>query len=133
MTSAGDGMLRVLVVDDNLDAAETLAMLLEMSGHDVKMANDGPEAIEVARRELPQVVLLDIGMPGMNGYDVARKLREQPETRGMVLVAMTGWGQEEDMARSKEAGFDHHLVKPVEPAVLSNLLAKLAADAAAPS
>jgi len=133
VTSAGDGMLRVLVVDDNLDAAETLAMLLEMSGHDVKMANDGPEAIEVARRELPQVVLLDIGMPGMNGYDVARKLREQPETRGMVLVAMTGWGQEEDMARSKEAGFDHHLVKPVEPAVLSNLLAKLAADAAAPS
>jgi two-component system CheB/CheR fusion protein len=120
----------VLVVDDNLDAAETLAMLLEMMGHDVKMANDGPEAITVASRELPQVVLLDIGMPGMNGYDVARKLRAEPETQGVVLVAMTGWGQEEDMQRSKEAGFDHHLVKPVEPSVLSALLARIAAGSA---
>ncbi|UQA57193.1 response regulator [Polyangium aurulentum] len=133
MTSAGDGMLRVLVVDDNHDAADTLAMLLEMMGHDVKTANDGLEAIKVAKSELPQVVLLDIGMPGMNGYDVARKLREQPETRGVVLVAMTGWGQDEDRARSKEAGFDHHLVKPVEPSVLSTLLAQLAASAAPPS
>ena len=133
MTSAGDGMLRVLVVDDNHDAADTLAMLLEMMGHDVKTANDGLEAIKVAKSELPQVVLLDIGMPGMNGYDVARKLREQPETRGVVLVAMTGWGQDEDRARSKEAGFDHHLVKPVEPSVLSTLLAQLAASASPPS
>jgi two-component system CheB/CheR fusion protein len=130
VSAAPDGGLRVLVVDDNFDAAETLVMLLEMMGHEVKMANDGPEAIEVASRERPGVVLLDIGMPGMNGYDVARKLREQPETQGAVLVAMTGWGQEEDMKRSKEAGFDHHLVKPVEPSVLSKLLDRIAAGTA---
>lgn len=127
MSAAADGPpLRVLVVDDNLDAAETLAMLLEMSGHEVKMANDGQEAIEMASREVPEVVLLDIGMPGMNGYDVARALRERPETREVVLVAMTGWGQEEDMKRTKEAGFNHHLVKPVEPSVLTKLLKGIA-------
>jgi two-component system CheB/CheR fusion protein len=105
VSAAPDGGLRVLVVDDNFDAAETLVMLLEMMGHEVKMANDGPEAIEVASRE-------------------------QPETQGAVLVAMTGWGQEEDMKRSKEAGFDHHLVKPVEPSVLSKLLDRIAAGTA---
>jgi two-component system, chemotaxis family, CheB/CheR fusion protein len=130
VSADGGGALRVLVVDDNLDAAETLMMLLEMMGHDVKMANDGQEAIAVATREQPRVVLLDIGMPGMNGYDVARALREQPETRDVVLVAMTGWGQEEDMKRTKEAGFNHHLVKPVEPSVLSNLLDRIAAGTA---
>jgi two-component system CheB/CheR fusion protein len=130
VSAAPDGVLRVLVVDDNFDAAETLVMLLEMMGHEVKMANDGQEAIEVATRERPRVVLLDIGMPGMNGYDVARALRERPETQGVVLVAMTGWGQEEDMKRTKEAGFNHHLVKPVEPSVLSKLLERIAAGTA---
>jgi CheY-like chemotaxis protein len=119
--------LRVLVVDDNRDSADSLALWLELAGHEVRTAYGGQEALDAAEAFLPAVVLLDIGMPGMNGYDVARGLREQPATRTVLLVAMTGWGQDEDRCRSQEAGFDQHLVKPVEPQNLKNLLAGIAA------
>jgi signal transduction histidine kinase/CheY-like chemotaxis protein len=113
---------RILIVDDNEDAAEMLAELLELTGNDLRKARDGVEAVEVASAFRPDVVLLDIGLPKMNGYEVAQKIREQPWGRDMVLVALTGWGQEEDRRRSREAGFDHHLVKPVEPEALLELL-----------
>ena len=119
--------LRVLVVDDNRDSADSLALWLELAGHEVRTAYGGQEALDAAEAFLPAVVLLDIGMPGMNGYDVARGLREQPATRTALLVAMTGWGQDEDRCRSQEAGFDQHLVKPVDPQHLKNLLAGIAA------
>jgi CheY-like chemotaxis protein len=114
---------RVLVVDDNVDAAQCLAMLLEADGHHVGLAHDGPEALRVALAHRPEIVFLDIGLPEMDGYQVARHLRERPELANVVLVALTGYGQEQDRRRSREAGFDHHLVKPVEPAVLQDLLA----------
>jgi len=116
---------RILVVDDNRDAAESLAMLLRFSGHETQLAHDGPEAVEVAQSFRPDVVLLDIGLPGMNGYDVAHRLRAQPGGVGLVLIALTGWGQEEDRRRSKAVGFDHHLVKPVHTDELAALLASL--------
>lgn len=114
---------RILVVDDNRDAADTLCMLLRMTGHDVHTAYDGLEAIGAAATFQPQVVLLDIGLPKLNGYNVARRLREQNGGSELVLVALTGWGQEEDRRRSKEAGFDHHLTKPPEFAELQKILA----------
>jgi PAS domain S-box-containing protein len=114
---------RILVVDDNVDAAESLAMLLRMAGHDVRVAHDGPAALTAVEADPPGLVFLDIGMPVMNGYDVAQRLRQQPGLKNLVLVAMTGWGQEEDRRRSKEAGFDHHLVKPADPDALQQLLA----------
>jgi CheY-like chemotaxis protein/two-component sensor histidine kinase len=113
---------RILVVDDNRDAAETMAELLGLTGNDLRTAHDGIEAVEVAAEFRPHVVLLDIGLPRMDGYEVARKIREQPWSSGTVLVALTGWGQEEDRRRSREAGFDHHLIKPVEPEALLELL-----------
>src|SRR5262249_48105201 len=114
---------RILVVDDNVDAAESLALLLRLEGHDVRVAHDGPAALAAVEAEPPDLVFLDIGMPGVNGYDGARRLRQQPGVERLGLVAMTGWGQEEDRRRSQEAGFDHHLVKPVEPDALRKLLA----------
>jgi CheY-like chemotaxis protein len=114
---------RVLVVDDNVDAADSLALLLKLTGQEVRVAHDGPTALLVAEAFRPQVVLLDIGMPGMDGYEVARRLRGQPEGRSALVVALTGWGQDHDRRRSAEAGFDHHLVKPVEPDALGKLLA----------
>ncbi len=116
---------RVLVVDDNKDAADSLAMLLRLAGQDVRAAYDGPSALTQAKDFQPATVFLDIGMPGMDGYEVARRLRSEPELRGVVLVALTGWGQEEDRRRSKEAGFDQHMVKPVEPAALDQFLGDL--------
>ncbi len=118
--------LRVLVVDDNIDAADTLAALLEMSGHVTRVANDGHQAIEMAQDFQPQVVFLDIGLPGMNGYEVARKLRETPGVERAFLVALTGWGTREDRERSSEAGFDHHLTKPADMNAVETLLAGLA-------
>jgi PAS domain S-box-containing protein len=115
---------RILVVDDNVDAAESLALLLRIEGHDVRVAHDGPAALTAVEAEPPDVVFLDIGMPVMNGYQVAQSLREQPGLEHLLLVAMTGWGQEEDRRRSQEAGFDHHLVKPAEPDALRQLLAR---------
>jgi CheY-like chemotaxis protein len=116
---------RVLVVDDNKDSAESLGMLLRGLGNVVDTAYDGPKALEAARRFRPEIVLLDIGLPGMNGYDVARHMRTMPETRDVILVAQTGWGQEDDIDRSKEAGFDDHLVKPLDVTDLQRVLATL--------
>jgi CheY-like chemotaxis protein len=104
---------RILVVDDNRDVASSLAVVLELMGHQVETVNDGLAAIEKAVAFHPDVILLDIGMPGLNGYEVARRIREQGQ-EGLVLVALTGWGQEEDRRLSHEAGFDVHLVKPVD-------------------
>ena len=119
-----NGARRVLIVDDNRDAAELLALVLQSIGHVTAVANSGPEAIEQARSWNPQIVFLDIGMPGMNGYEVARALRELPQTAKVMLVALTGWGQEEDKRMSREAGFDHHLVKPVDLEKIESLLSK---------
>jgi PAS domain S-box-containing protein len=117
---------RILVVDDNQDAANSLAMLLRMKGHDVRTAYDGLEAIDAAASHKPEVVLLDVGLPRLNGFDVARRLRESEEQRQVILVALTGWGHDEDRRRSKEAGFDHHMVKPADPAALDRVLESLA-------
>jgi PAS domain S-box-containing protein len=123
---------RILAVDDNRDAVESLARLLRLAGHEVQLAIDGPSALEAAAAYRPEVVLLDIGLPGMSGHDVARQLRATPEGRGLLLVAVSGWGQEDDRRRSREAGFDHHLVKPVDPDALRQLLAAPREPAAAP-
>jgi CheY-like chemotaxis protein/nitrogen-specific signal transduction histidine kinase len=117
---------RILVADDNADAANSLARLLRrLHGQDVRVAHDGPEALAAADSFLPEVALLDIGMPGMDGYEVARRLRENPDLQGLFLVALTGWGQEADRRRSEEAGFDRHLIKPVDPEVVRELLVNL--------
>jgi two-component system CheB/CheR fusion protein len=117
--------LRVLIVDDNRDAADSLAMLLRISGAQVHVAHDGPGALDALVAHRPDVALLDIGMPGMNGYELAAQIRSRPEGRRTTLVALTGWGQEEDRRRSQAAGFEHHLVKPVAPRLLQALLASL--------
>lgn len=113
---------RVLVVDDNRDAAESLAMLLEISGYEVRVAYDGMQALEELERFHPDVVLLDIGMPGLDGYEVARRMRASPRGKAVRLVALTGWGQGQDKCRAAEAGFDEHLTKPVDPALIETLL-----------
>jgi PAS domain S-box-containing protein len=118
---------RILVVDDNHDAASSLAMLLEATGHESYMAHDGAAALEAAEKHRPEVVLLDLGLPTLNGYDVCRRLREEPWGKDMVLVALTGWGQDEDRRRSEQAGFDGHLVKPVDYSHLMVLLGSLSA------
>ena len=100
-------------------------MLLKLTGHETHTAHDGLEAVEAAATFRPDVVLLDIGLPKLNGYEAARRIREQPWGKDMVLVALTGWGQEEDRQRSREAGFDAHMVKPVDPAALTKLLAEM--------
>lgn len=115
---------RILVVDDNVDAAETLAELLGLDGHEVHVAHDGPSAVESARRFSPDVAILDIGLPGFSGLEVARRLREEPSLYGLFLVALSGWVQPEDLVRSREAGFDHHLAKPVDVGTLVRLLAR---------
>ena len=122
--------LRVLVVEDNVDAAESLSALLRLWGHEVRMVHDGLAAIDAAREQHPEVVLLDIGLPGLDGYQVAKRLREEASMDGALLVAMTGYGQPEDRRRSREAGIHHHFVKPVEPFVLRTLLSNLGAPVA---
>jgi CheY-like chemotaxis protein len=114
---------RVLVVEDNIDAAETMRLMLDMTGYEARTAHDGPAALALARSFRPEVVLLDIGLPGKDGYEVARKLRDLPETRSALLVALTGYGYDEDRRRAAEAGFDAFQVKPVEPQALEDLLA----------
>jgi signal transduction histidine kinase/ActR/RegA family two-component response regulator len=118
------GPCKVLVVDDNVDSATSLGLMLRLMGHDSRTAHDGLQAVDVAGSYRPDVVLLDIGLPKLNGYDVARRIREQPWGKEMKLVALTGWGQDEDKRQAKEAGFDHHMVKPVDPAALEKLLGK---------
>ena len=119
-------MKRVLVVDDNLDSAESLSLLLELMGHTVRTAHDGEEALAEADAFRPDLVLMDIGMPRMDGYEAARRLRQAPWAADTVLVALTGWGQDEDKRRSEEAGFDRHLIKPVDPTALEALLGQAA-------
>ena len=118
--------LRILVVDDNRDAAESLATLLRLGGHEVLVAHDGDAAVETALAERPQLALLDIGLPGLDGFEAARRIRERLDADALRLVAVTGWGQEEDRRRSNASGFDAHLVKPVDPAALDALIAALA-------
>ena len=124
--------LRVLVVDDNEDSAAGLGMLLEMTGNEVRTAHDGIEALGAAEHFRPHVVLLDIGLPKMDGYDVARTIRRQPWGDRTVLIAVTGWGEASDRLRSRDAGFDHHLVKPVDIGGLLKLLAALEPEALVP-
>jgi PAS domain S-box-containing protein len=116
---------RILVVDDNIDSAESLGLLLKVMGNEVRTAHDGQHAIDAAKDFRPEVILLDIGLPGMNGYEVARQMKRLPELKDAMLVAQTGWGQEEDRQRSAEAGFDAHLVKPVDQVALQGLLARV--------
>jgi CheY-like chemotaxis protein len=120
---------RVLVVDDNRDAAESLAMLLRMLGAEVKVAYNGPDALAVLADYQPAAVLLDIGMPGMDGHEVARRIRQAPECRDVKLIALTGWGFEDDRRRSHSAGFDHHLIKPADAGALQTLLNSLEVQA----
>jgi PAS domain S-box-containing protein len=117
---------RLMVIDDNRDAAESMSMLFELWGHEVICAYDGRAALETATKYRPDAVFLDIGLPGMDGYEIAERLRELPESAHTVLVAITGYGQDEDRRRSREAGIDHHLVKPVSPETLHELLDSLA-------
>jgi CheY-like chemotaxis protein len=121
---------RILVADDNYDAAESLATLLELRGHQVRMAHDGVEALAIAKTFKPHVVLLDLGMPKMDGYETARQIRRQPGGKRVRLVALTGWGQHQDRQRTTEAGFDAHLVKPVTDTDLFHAL--VAADTGSP-
>jgi CheY-like chemotaxis protein len=117
--------LRVLVVDDNRDVADTTATILRLSGCDTHVAYDGRTGLDAVERLQPDAVLLDIGLPGLDGYQVAERLRAQPAYRRMLVVAVSGYGQEEDRVRSKAAGFDYHVVKPIDPAVINGLLGSL--------
>ncbi|HVX61492.1 MAG TPA: response regulator [Pirellulales bacterium] len=119
------GKRRVLVVDDNQDSATSLAMLVGVLGAESRTAYDGPQALEVAADFRPEMIFLDIGLPIFDGYEAARRIREEPWGKTIVLAALTGWGNEEDRQRSLEAGFDHHLVKPIEINALKQLLSNL--------
>lgn len=124
-TSQSESICRVLLVDDNADATESLAMLLELAGFETATATSGPQALQVGAEQLPTVVLLDIGMPDMDGYETCRRMRATPWGRSIPIFAMTGWSEDADHARSREAGFSAHLVKPVEPAELLDLLKRM--------
>ncbi|HXT60179.1 MAG TPA: PAS domain S-box protein [Pirellulales bacterium] len=121
----GAARRRILVVDDNIDAAGTLEMMLKFMGNEVRTAHDGLEGLEAAAAFAPEAILMDIGMPELNGYEACRRMRQEPWGKNIVIVALTGWGQDEDKRRSREAGFNGHLVKPVEPAAIEKLLASL--------
>ena len=116
---------KILVADDDQDSAESLAMLLQMMGHEVRSALNGLEAIAVAAAFEPDLIVLDIGMPGLDGYEVCRRIRQQPWAHAVVIAALTGWTRDEDRDRSQEAGFNHYLVKPVDPQVLADLVARI--------
>ena len=127
--SSPEHRLRLLVVDDNVDAAETLTMLLQLAGHDTRTAHDGPAAITLAADWTPHAVFLDIGMPGMSGYEVLRQLRRRPALDGVTFVALTGWGSEEDRRLAHDAGFDFHLTKPADLDRVGDILSTLASHA----
>ena len=114
---------RILVVDDHKDAARVLGILLNSLGHEVQTANDGRQALDAVASFRPEIVFCDIGLPTIDGYEVARRVRQQPDLNGIKLIALTGWGQDQDKQRTREAGFDHHLVKPVAVKTLRELLA----------
>ena len=116
--------MKILLVEDNADSAEAMLLLLREFGHDVRVVHDGLEAVGAAQAFDPEVVLLDIGLPDMDGYEVARRLRQQPGLSATLLVALTGYGRDEDRDRAREAGFDHHLTKPVDPTALEGLVAR---------
>jgi signal transduction histidine kinase len=122
---APEAGLRVLVADDNKDAADTLAMLLQMMGHSVRYVYDGEAAVQEAKQFNPHIVLLDIGMPKLNGYEACREIRAQAGGAAMTIAAITGWGQPEDLLSSNRAGFDHHMVKPVDPVALTELISSV--------
>jgi len=122
---AAPAQRRVLIVDDNRDAAESLGVLLEFLGASVMVVHDGPAALAALDVHRPSAVLLDIGMPGMDGYEVARRMRARPDGGALLLIALTGWGQAQDQALSRQAGFDHHLVKPADIEQLQALLGRL--------
>lgn len=124
-TATAQAALDILVVDDNVDAATSLSMLLELLGHAAGVSHNGADALKVVASTPPRIVFLDIGMPGMNGYDTARAMRQLPDGQGVTLVALTGWGSESDRAQSRDAGFDHHLTKPVQLVDVQTLLATL--------
>jgi CheY-like chemotaxis protein len=111
-----------VIVDDNRPALDTLHAVVERLGHDVRVANDGREAIKIAKDFLPDAIIMDIGMPQMDGHQAARLIRGQPWGKNVLLVALTGWGQDDDKRRTKDAGFDHHLVKPADPSQIAKLL-----------
>jgi CheY-like chemotaxis protein len=126
-SEAGAGRrLRVLIVEDNRDAADSLRMFLELTGSEVVVAHTGPDGVELARRAAPDLVLCDIGLPGLDGYEVARRIRDEAAGSRPVLVALTGYGGEDDRRRAREAGFDHHFTKPADPAVIERLLGSVA-------
>jgi CheY-like chemotaxis protein len=124
---------RILVADDNYDSATSLSILLNDAGYDVRTAGDGAQAVETAAQFRPDVALLDIGMPKLNGYDVARQIRSQPWGRHVLLIAVTGWGGADHRQQTAQAGFDHHLTKPVDPAALTRLLISLLAETGSPA
>ena len=128
-----DHSLDILIADDNVDAAETLGALLEVLGHRITLAHDGEAAVAEAAKATPDLIILDIGMPKLNGYDACRRIRAQQHARRPLVVALTGWGQEQDIAQSHAAGFDHHLVKPVEAEALEQLLASAVVRTTAPA
>jgi two-component system OmpR family response regulator len=113
---------RVLLVDDSIDAAEAMSMLLETLGHEVRTMHDGPSALAMVDEFAPEVVILDIGLPGMNGFEVARELRAREATRQVLMIALTGYGGESDRRQAHEAGFDHHLVKPISFTEIENVI-----------
>ena len=116
------GTRRIVVADDNEDSAESFAMLLSFSGHEVRIVHDGASALDVVRDFRPDVAFLDIGMPGLTGYEVAQAVRAEPWGREIKLIAVTGWGQPDDRLRARTAGFDRHLIKPIDPAEVDRLL-----------
>lgn len=116
---------RILVVDDNPDSAMSMAMLLSMMGHETRTAHDGEAAVAAAEEFRPRVILLDIGLPKLNGYEVAQRIRQEKWGESMFLVAVTGWGQDEDRQRAEDVGMNLHMVKPVEPAALDRVLDSL--------
>lgn len=119
--SAPSASKRILVADDNRDGAETMSMLLQLSGHEVYLAHSGAEALEAAKRERPDIAVLDIGLPDLNGYEVAERIRGEAWGERIKLIAVTGWGQPEDKRRALAAGFNYHLTKPVDPTQLEAL------------
>jgi CheY-like chemotaxis protein len=117
--------MKILVVDDNVDSAESLALLLSMGGHEAHVAHDGPAAVDAAARLRPDVMLLDIGLPMMDGFEVCRRVRQEPWGQQMAMVALTGFGQDRDRAESASAGFDRHMVKPIDYDALLKTLSTL--------
>ncbi len=132
-TPATQNRARVMVVEDNLDIAESLAMLLESHGHEVRVVNDGGAALDEAQVNVPDVILVDIGLPDMDGYEVARRMRQHPRLKGIVLVALTGYGRDQDRQQSRAAGFDYHMVKPVNLDMLQEFLARVGRKPKGPS